>query len=306
MGMLGDLSGYLKRSYGLGESVFLPPPVENKTLNISCPSGTISILKALYGTNCHPAGREPEATRQLKAACDGKNSCSYYIHHTRIGDPCFGTPKTFHAEYTCGGLTFDQQLQLKKLRHEHEMAMMKLRLELQKKGLPPAAVQQATQKSAATASAAVASGDVAALKAELDALKRAQDVAKQGGAVTGTTQSVKELLAPGQRQVSFMRSSKKPGQQAHWKSWERLKQLIPADFDEAKYLLNNPDVAAAVKSGAMPSGAYHYAMYGMGAGCQAGKDPSGKGHCDTSPRSFKGWRRPGYLAGIFANWDQIS
>jgi hypothetical protein len=102
-----------------------------------------------------------------------------------------------------------------------------------------------------------------------------------------------------------MRSSKKPGANIHWKSWERLKTFLPADFNEAKYLANNPDVAAAVKQGAMPSGAYHYVMYGMGPGCHAADDPSGKGHCDKTRRSFQGYRRPGYLSGIFANWNAI-
>ena len=108
------------------------------------------------------------------------------------------------------------------------------------------------------------------------------------------------------RQEAFMRSSKKPGQNKHWKSWERLKKLVPADFNEAKYLSSNPDVAAAVKQGAMPSGAYHYAMYGMGKGCHASQDPSGRGKCDSKQRTFKGYRgrRPGYLSGIFSNWSQ--
>jgi len=53
----------------------------------------------------------------------------------------------------------------------------------------------------------------------------------------------------------------------------------------------------------MPSGAWHYAMYGMGPGCQAGSAKPGS--CDSRPRSFQGWRRrPGYLSGIFANWSQ--
>jgi SAM-dependent methyltransferase len=37
----------------------------------------------------------------------------------------------------------------------------------------------------------------------------------------------------------------------------------PPDFDEASYLTANPDVAAAVRAGVFPSGADHYARYGM-------------------------------------------
>jgi len=205
------------------------------------------------------------------------------------------------------GLTFDQKMQLQKMQQDHEMEMMKLRLQLQQAGASPQAVKEVTTQAQSTAASAVASGDIAALKAELDALKRAQDVAKQGGSVEGTEKSVKELLAPGAKQVAFMRSTNKPDANIPWNSWERMKALLPANFNEEKYLANNPDVAQAVKSGAMPSGAYHFVMYGMGPGCHVSSNPSGKGHCDASPRSFaglRGGRRPGYLSGIFANWDQ--
>jgi len=146
--------------------------------------------------------------------------------------------------------------------------------------------------------------NVAQLQSELEKLRRGQQMAREGGATIGTNKTKKELLAPGEKQVAFMRSTNKPGANVHWKSWERLKTLIPANFNEQKYLANNPDVAAAVKAGVMPSGAYHYAMYGMGPGCHVSTDPSGKGKCDPSPRSFQGYRRPGFLAGIFSMWDQ--
>lgn len=60
----------------------------------------------------------------------------------------------------------------------------------------------------------------------------------------------------------------------------------PADWDEAAYLRKHPDVKKAVDIGAMPSGYWHYMKYGKKEG-----------------RPLMGWRRPGYLAGIFANWD---
>jgi hypothetical protein len=62
---------------------------------------------------------------------------------------------------------------------------------------------------------------------------------------------------------------------------------IPEGWDEAKYLAKYPDVKRSVDAGAFPSGLAHYLRYGKKEG-----------------RTFKGWlRRPGYLAGIFANWD---
>lgn len=60
---------------------------------------------------------------------------------------------------------------------------------------------------------------------------------------------------------------------------------IPEGFDEAKYLEKHPDVAQAVKEGVMPSGLWHYLKYGKEEG-----------------RALAGWRRPGFLSGIFSNW----
>jgi|SRR5580692_9010610 hypothetical protein len=40
--------------------------------------------------------------------------------------------------------------------------------------------------------------------------------------------------------------------------------MVPIDdFNEEQYLAANPDVAAAVRSGACPSGQEHYALYGI-------------------------------------------
>lgn len=205
---------------------------------------------------------------------------------------------------------------LMEMRHKHEMEMMKLRMEMMAmmrngQQVPQTIIKEIEAQSQATPAATAAqasesSEQVKALAAELEKLKREQQMAKQGGATEGTDKTKKELLAAREHQDFFMRSTNKPDANIHWKSWERLKQLIPANFNEAKYLANNPDVAAAVKSGAMPSGAYHYAMYGMGAGCQASKDPSGKGTCDQKQRSFNGYRnrRPGFLNGITSMWNQ--
>jgi len=62
----------------------------------------------------------------------------------------------------------------------------------------------------------------------------------------------------------------------------------PANWNEQAYLNKHPDVKKAVAMGAMPSGYWHYMKHGKKEG-----------------RPLKGWnmRRPGYLSGIFANWD---
>lgn len=208
---------------------------------------------------------------------------------------------------------WDQERKLMEMRHQHQMEMMKLRMELMgmmRSGqqVPQVIIKEIEAAAAAapattTAEASQVSDSVKALQAELDKLKREKEMAAEGGATAGTDKTKKELLAAREHQDFFMRSSKKPGANIHWKSWERLKTKIPADFNEQKYLANNPDVAAAVKQGAMPSGAYHYAMYGMGPGCHASLDPSGKGKCDRAKRSFQGYRRPGYLSGVFSNWE---
>jgi hypothetical protein len=199
--------------------------------------------------------------------------------------------------------------EMTEMRHKHEMEMMKLRMEMmqmmrQGKDVPASVKEKVAKATSAPPGSAEAAAAVKRLAEELEALKRSQKMAKQGGTTTGTTKTKKELLAPGAKQEAWMRSTKKKGANKHWKSWERLKKLIPANFNEAKYLANNPDVANAVSSGAMPSGAWHYAMYGMGAGCQASQDPSGRGKCDKATRTFSGYRRPGYLSGIFSNWNQ--
>ena len=94
----------------------------------------------------------------------------------------------------------------------------------------------------------------------------------------------------------FTRSQVQKGKQRGY-NWDQLKKRIPADFDEEVYLTKNPDIRAAVKRGQFPSGAYHYAVYGS-SNCL--KAEFGR-KCDN--RNFKGWQRPGNLAGIFANWN---
>lgn len=134
-------------------------------------------------------------------------------------------------------------------------------------------------------------------------------VSTRGGEVVegagGQTQ--RELLSQ-QGQTFFTRSSDAPDANLRWDDWQRLKAMLPANFNEAKYLAKNPDVADAVRKKAMPSGAWHYVMYGM-PGCQSGAKTGQS--CET--RALEGWRRrglggyrkpmrrPGYLSG-YSPW----
>jgi hypothetical protein len=130
-------------------------------------------------------------------------------------------------------------------------------------------------------------------------------VATAGGAVVQGTPNLTQrevLSTPGQDM--FTRSSDAPDANLRWDDWRRLASMLPANFNEAKYLAKNPDVAEAVRKKVMPSGAWHYVMHGM-QGCQSGAK-SGKA-CDI--RAMAGWqglggyrmRRPGYLAG-YSPW----
>ena len=116
----------------------------------------------------------------------------------------------------------------------------------------------------------------------------AANIAAQGGAVTGSQMTVQQALtSPGQS--SFTRSSDNPGDNRRPDHWADLGPA-PVGYNEQTYLQKNPDVATAVKAGAMPSGLWHYLKYGK-----------------KENRAFSGWRRssrrPGYLAGVFANWN---
>jgi len=61
-----------------------------------------------------------------------------------------------------------------------------------------------------------------------------------------------------------------------------------------RYLKRYPDVRKAVKRGIQPSALWHYRCYGKREGRQWG-----------SWNGFEGIVRPGNLAGIFSNWNQI-
>lgn len=119
-------------------------------------------------------------------------------------------------------------------------------------------------------------GDREAIKAEVRAAMEAE--AKVKAKATAKAAEVKRLTGRG-----WSRSTHKDIRKVHKK---KGLPPPPADWDEEAYLKKNRDVRKAVNIGAMPSGYWHYMKYGK-----------------KEERALKGWRRPGYLAGIFANWD---
>lgn len=108
---------------------------------------------------------------------------------------------------------------------------------------------------------AVLQADQAAAVRELTRMVPATTAEAQVEVTGSGGKTRKELLtSPGQRK--FTRSTTKPGAGKVKTDFERLMKDVPAGFNEATYLSKNPDVAKAVKQGAMPSGLWHYVMYG--------------------------------------------
>ena len=66
----------------------------------------ISVTEATYGSNrgSHQRGN---ATRDVKARCDGKRSCDLAVNNvaSRIGDPDPGAAKSLDVRYSCGQAT---------------------------------------------------------------------------------------------------------------------------------------------------------------------------------------------------------
>jgi hypothetical protein len=61
----------------------------------------IQVLAGTYGQNCgQPHGNK---TAHLASICSGRGQCEYIIDHTVIGDPAFGCPKDYIAEWQCPG-----------------------------------------------------------------------------------------------------------------------------------------------------------------------------------------------------------
>ena len=57
--------------------------------NLSCASGTISVVSATYGANVWFVGAG-NATSQLAASCNGQTSCSYPVYYWVLNDPAYG------------------------------------------------------------------------------------------------------------------------------------------------------------------------------------------------------------------------
>jgi hypothetical protein len=74
------------------------------------PPGTILIRTATYGGNCHAAAGN--ASRSIKATCDGKESCTYYVDVAKLGDPSAGCQKNYSVEYFCSPNTDPRTLRL--------------------------------------------------------------------------------------------------------------------------------------------------------------------------------------------------
>lgn len=65
------------------------------------PAGTIQVIAGTYGQSCGmPRGN---VTAHLAGACNGRARCEYRVDHTVIGDPAYGCPKDYVAEWSCAG-----------------------------------------------------------------------------------------------------------------------------------------------------------------------------------------------------------
>jgi hypothetical protein len=67
------------------------------------PPGTILVRTATYGGNCRAAAGN--ATKSIAAACDGKESCTYYVEAGKLGDPATGCQKNYFVQYFCSPYT---------------------------------------------------------------------------------------------------------------------------------------------------------------------------------------------------------
>jgi hypothetical protein len=64
-------------------------------------ASAITVQSATYGGSCGIVA--DNAGSQVKAACNGSQTCSYRVEYQRLGDPAPGCPKTFVALYSCAG-----------------------------------------------------------------------------------------------------------------------------------------------------------------------------------------------------------
>lgn len=60
----------------------------------------IQIVSATYGASCGAAAGN--ATKDLKAKCEGEQACTYVVNVSVLGDPKSGCVKDYEAQWTCG------------------------------------------------------------------------------------------------------------------------------------------------------------------------------------------------------------
>jgi len=73
----------------------VPPP--------SGPASTtppIHVVAGSYGLNCRAS--RGNTTAHLQRSCEGRRECAYRVDYRVIGDPAYGCPKDYVAEWTCG------------------------------------------------------------------------------------------------------------------------------------------------------------------------------------------------------------
>ncbi|MGF6313531.1 peptidoglycan/LPS O-acetylase OafA/YrhL [Bradyrhizobium sp. i1.8.4] len=63
----------------------------------------ISVVAGTYGGNCRWISARGNATRELAAACSGKDECTFKVSIDQIGDPAPGCAKEFTAAWFCKG-----------------------------------------------------------------------------------------------------------------------------------------------------------------------------------------------------------
>jgi len=60
----------------------------------------VQIVSATYGASC--GGVAGNATKDVKAKCEGEQACNYVIDVSVLGDPKPGCVKEYEAQWTCG------------------------------------------------------------------------------------------------------------------------------------------------------------------------------------------------------------
>eukprot|EP00486_Rosalina_sp_Unknown_P009645 CAMPEP_0201589628 /NCGR_PEP_ID=MMETSP0190_2-20130828/169015_1 /ASSEMBLY_ACC=CAM_ASM_000263 /TAXON_ID=37353 /ORGANISM="Rosalina sp." /LENGTH=186 /DNA_ID=CAMNT_0048044203 /DNA_START=103 /DNA_END=659 /DNA_ORIENTATION=+ len=85
---------------GRGNVGYISPEASRiPSVSINCLEGfNIRVVGSIYGANC-PRGTGSDRTNELKAACNGKNTCNYKAKVSR--DPCPGVRKDYQYAYQC-------------------------------------------------------------------------------------------------------------------------------------------------------------------------------------------------------------